>query len=76
MQELLQLCLRSTDILQEQCVQRDTVYKHQKTEELKDSKALSFNEYRWLLQCYGLIATFYNAIGHQKRCESAYVKYV
>ena len=37
---------------------------------------LTFAEFRWLLQCYGIVASFYNSIGHQKRCESTYVRYV
>jgi hypothetical protein len=42
----------------------------------KTNSNLTFSEFRWLLQCYGLVAAFYNSIGHQKRCEAAYVTYV
>lgn len=29
-----------------------------------------------MLQSYGIIASFYNAIHEQKRCEKAYMKYI
>ena len=28
------------------------------------------------LQAYGIIASFYNAVGNQEKCESSYVKYI
>jgi hypothetical protein len=53
--------------------------KYLDVELLKKSKKNSnfgFNELRWVLSSYGLLASFYNSIDHQKRCESTYVKYI
>jgi hypothetical protein len=37
---------------------------------------INVTEFRTLLQFYSMQASFYNAIGHQRRCEASYVKYV
>ena len=38
--------------------------------------SLSFDEYKWLLQAYTIIASFYHAVGNTQQCEKSYVKYV
>ena len=35
-----------------------------------------FKDFRWVLQSFGLMAAFYNAIGMQVQCEKAYVRYI
>ena len=37
---------------------------------------LLYKEYRWVLQSFGLMAAFYNAMNMQVQCEKAYVRYV
>ena len=38
--------------------------------------SLSFDEYKWLLQAYTIIASLYHAVGNTQQCEKSYVKYV
>ena len=37
---------------------------------------LVYKDLRWILQSYGLIGAFYNAMNMEKQCEAAYVRYV
>jgi hypothetical protein len=68
-EELLQLCSRSLDILINDFFKTDcikaVISKKMRSEYNKISNdSLNFNECRWLLQCYGSLASFYNSIGH------------
>lgn len=43
----------------------------------KDNKnMLEYKDLRWILQSYGLMGAFYNAMNMEKQCEGAYVRYV
>ena len=37
---------------------------------------LEYKDLRWILQSYGLMGAFYNAMNMEKQCESAYVRYI
>ena len=39
-------------------------------------RTVDYNEFRWLLSSYGLIAGFYNSLGLHQLCEQVYVKYI
>ena len=39
-------------------------------------QSLTFNDYKWMQQAYGIIASLYSTVGNQKKCELSYVKYV
>ena len=39
-------------------------------------KMFMYKDFRWVLQSFGLMASFYNAIGMQVQCEKAYVRYI
>ncbi len=36
----------------------------------------TFPDFKWMLSALATIASFYNAVGNQVRCEMVYVKYV
>lgn len=42
----------------------------------KRMRLLDFNDFKWVLSSLGMVGNLYNAMGHQKQCESVYVSYV
>jgi tetratricopeptide (TPR) repeat protein len=40
------------------------------------SKLLTLSKLKWLLSALAAVASFYDALGHQRQCEKVYSKYI
>ena len=72
----MQLAHITQERTKEKNVHNDQSSESRVTKRQSFKQSLSFNDYRWLLQAYAIIASFYNSVGNQKHCELSYVKYV
>ena len=61
---------------QEKNVNNDHSSDSKMTKVMRFKQTLAFSDYKWLLQAYGVIASFYNSVGNQEKCEASYVKYI
>ena len=68
------------DKLDNQNVQKDdeksSAYTKNNPKSYRGKKHLEFNEFKWMLSAYALVASFYCAVGNQQECQQVYAKYV
>ena len=66
-----------TDIYEiQQSSSEATKNRHALQTMLESGSKIQFKDFRWHLQAYSLVASFYNAINLHQRCESVYVRYI